>query len=374
MPEALNCLGDNAIFFGRRPEKLLEFGTSRRLAINNTPPYKFAYARTALKYGLKARGFKPGDVLLVPDLICESVLEPLDALGFSVTYYPVDHSLEPEWGRMKGLLTPQTRALLLVHYFGQPRSIAQSLAFCREKSLLLIEDNAHGFGATYNGQLLGTFGEIGISAPRKSFPIQNGALLHLAGSQRPDVTSLQLQPSADRSFWRRVKKWLQLLAPAALLGHRRAGVEFRRRLGQPLPYGSQEAFRDLPLARDYGMDADVESFLAEQNLAYVGTIRRRIYRIWEKWTKTQGLVPVFPELAAGAVPLVFPAWAKSAADSLQWYERGHRAGVDIHSWPTLPQTIVKENGGAMRCWERLVCFPIHQEMDMQMLERRLTLL
>lgn len=374
MPEALNCLGDNAIFLGRRPEKILEFGKSRRLTTNNTPPYKFAYARTALKYGLMASGFKSGDVLLVPDLICESVLEPLDVLGIDVTYYPVGHTLEPEWGRMEGLLTPQTRALLLVHYFGQPQPIAQSLKFCREKALLLIEDNAHGFGGTYEGQLLGTFGEIGISAPRKSFPIQNGAFLYLAGSRGPDVTSLQLQPSAAASLRHRVKKWLQQLTPPSLLRHRRARVEYRRRLGPPLPYGSQAAFRDPLLSRDYGMDADVDGYLVGQDLADVGMIRRRIYQIWEQWTKTRGLAPVFPELAPGAVPLVFPAWTKSAAESLQWYERGHRAGVDIHSWPTLPQTIVKDNGGAMRFWERLVCFPIHQEMNVRMLERRLTVL
>jgi len=371
MPEALNCQADNAIFLGRRPEKLLELGISRRLAANNTPPYRFAYARTALKYGLQASGFKPGDLLLVPDLVCESLLEPLDALEIGVAYYPVGHTLEPEWSRLEGLLTPKTRALLVVHYFGQPQPIAQALKFCREKSLLLIEDNAHGFGGTYNGQLLGTFGEIGISAPRKSFPIPNGALLYLAGSQKPDLSSLRLQPSADRSPRRRVKNWLQHLAPAALLRHRRARIEYRRRLGPPLPYGSQAAFRDPPLAGDYGMDAEMESYLAGQNLAEVGMIRRRIYRIWEQWAKTRGLAPIFPELAPGAVPLVFPAWTKSAADSLQWYERGHRAGVDIHSWPTLPPTIVKENGGAMRLWERLVCFPIHQAMEPRVLERRL---
>ncbi|HDR15776.1 MAG TPA: hypothetical protein ENN79_09910 [Desulfobacteraceae bacterium] len=118
----------------------------------------------------------------------------------------------------------------------------------------------------------------------------------------------------------------------------------------------------------------MDRFLAQQNLSSISKVRRRIYQIWQQWGETQGLVPVFPKLAPGAMPLIFPAYTKSTAASRQWYERGHRAGVDIHSWPTLPPAIVARNGNAMRLWERLICFPIHQEMDVPALEKRMAVL
>jgi perosamine synthetase len=375
MPEVLNCQGEGTIFLGRRPDKLRALVHPRRLATNYGPPYKFAYARTALKYGLMTAGFQPGDHLLVPDLICESLLEPLGELGIEVVYYPVCPTLEPEWHRLEELLNPQARALVVVHYFGQPQILPDCLAFCRRHGLLLIEDNAHGFGGTFEGQLLGTFGAFGVSSPRKSFPVKNGALLYLADNKRLELTGSRLQPSASISpFKKYCKQWLQRLTPPSVLKRRQEIIEQRRRLGPPPPYGSQAAFRDPPLAHDYGMDAGVDVFLARQDLAAVGKARRRIYHIWHKWAEAQGLRPVFPTLAPGAMPLVFPAYARSFADSMQWYERGHRAGVDIHSWPTLPTAIVQRDGGAMRLWERLVCFPIHQEMDAGVLERRLAAL
>jgi hypothetical protein len=122
------------------------------------------------------------------------------------------------------------------------------------------------------------------------------------------------------------------------------------------------------------MDQSTESFLARQDMEHIRQVRHQIYALWHEWTGTQGQTPVFTSLSPEAMPLVFPAYTGSAAASQQWYERGHRAGVDVHSWPTLPRSIVEQDGGAMRLSERLVCFPIHQEMNVGLLERRLAVL
>jgi hypothetical protein len=122
------------------------------------------------------------------------------------------------------------------------------------------------------------------------------------------------------------------------------------------------------------MDEGTHAFLARQDVRAIRETRRRLYDIWQQWAKSQGLAPVFPVLSPGAIPLIFPAFTKSGDNSLAWFERGHRAGVDIHSWPTLPQEIVGLDGVAMRLWERMVCFPIHQNMDVEVLTERLKVL
>lgn len=375
MPGFLDFAGESAVFFGRRPEELIENIVPRQLASNASAPYKFAYARTALKYGLKYCDFKQGDVLLVPDLICDSLVEPLVQLGIKPQYYPVDPTLQPEWGRLEQFLTKSTKAFLVVHYFGQPQPIPECIEFCRLHSLMLIEDNAHGFGGLFKDKLLGTFGEIGVSAPRKSFPISNGAYLYIAKDNALDTSTLQLQPSNSSSLKHHCKQWLKRIPLVRVVTKIRGRIiEYRRRLGPRPPYGSQDAFRDHPLRHDYGMDDSIDKYLGRQNIEQIRNIRRQIYHLWQQWALSQGLRPVFPNLSPGAIPLVFPAYAESAAASLQWYERGHRAGVDIHSWPTLPQVIVERNGEAMQIWKHLVCFPIHQEMDVRILEKRLTVL
>ena len=323
--------------------------------------------------GFGAMGLAGGDSVLAPDFICESAIEPFEGLGIELLYYPVDSSLRPEWDSMRRLVKPSVKALLVAHYFGQPQDIAACLRFCKTHGIALIEDNAHGYGATYEGRPLGTFGTIGICSPRKSFPISNGAYLLLAGDARIDLSALRLQPASSSTLLGRGKGLLKGIPPvAALLRYRRRLVELRRRSRQgPPPYDSQDAFRSAPTPQDYGMDEANHSFLTRQDLAEVGGKRRAIYGLWLDWALSRGLAPIFPQLSPGAVPLVFPAFAASRESRDEWFVRGHRAGIDIHSWPTLPRIIVEENGGAMRTWERMVCLPIHQGMDIQALERRL---
>ncbi len=361
-------------YFGRNADIANGASARRELAENASQPYKFAYARTALKYGLRVRGLVAGDSVLVPDFICESAIEPFDELGIEPLFYPIDPTLRPDWDAARLLIKPSAKALLVAHYFGQPQDICECLRFCEANGLDLIEDNAHGYGATYKGRLLGTFGKIGVSSPRKSFPISNGAYLYLADDVPIDLYELRLQPADSDTLLGKGKSLLRGLAPvAALLRYRRRLAEYRRRVRQsPPPYDSQDAFRSTRMPQDYGMDEANHVFLARQNLAEAADKRRAIYELWLGWAISHGLAPVFPRLSPGAAPLVFPAFAASRESRNDWFIRGHRAGIDMHSWPTLPRVIVEGNGGAMRSWERLVCFPIHQGMDERALESRLT--
>lgn len=370
---ALSVASNGRLRFSRRSEALIENIVDRQLDLNTTLPFKFGYARTALKYGLKAQQLKLGDALLVPDFNCEAVIEPLDTLGIEPIYYPVDEALKPDWQAMHGLLTASVKGLLIVHYFGQPQSIAACQEFCRQHSLLLIEDNAHGFGATFNGQLLGTFGDVGVSSPRKSFPVLNGAYLHIASNVRPDVHDLRQQPGKN-SQKKRLKRQIQKLPLfAAVDQYRRDRVEYKYRLGPPPAYHSQAAFREGPLLDDYGMDQTTAEYMQQQDLSQIQRVRTDIYYLWQNWAVQQGFTPVFTELSDGAMPLVYPAYIepRSSVKLRDWFERGHRAGVDIHSWPTFPAAVLKQGGNAVRTWERMICFPIHQDMDLNVLRDRM---
>ncbi|NHA15373.1 DegT/DnrJ/EryC1/StrS family aminotransferase [Thioalkalivibrio sp. XN279] len=371
-------LGDPSeldIRFDRHPGRSGIRPGGELLATSIASPYPFAYARTALKYGLKALGFTHGDEVLVPDFLCESLVEPMDQLGVTPVYYPVGLGLVPEWDQLPHLITGGTRALLVLHYFGQPQPMERCIAFTETHGLMLIEDNAHGHGAEYSGRLLGTFGEAGISAPRKSFPLENGAWLYLGGTCSVDLSGLRLPGKSGRHLKMSLRQAAERLPVArTLVRHLRRWREQQRRAGPPPGYHIPDTFREPALRFDYGMSQATQHLLEKQNIDEVRIVRQRIYRRWEKWGETQGLKPLFPQLEPGSMPLVYPALSQSAEESRRWFERGHRKGVDIHSWPTMPESVVAEDGPAMRLWERLVCFPVHQAMDEAALERRLQVL
>lgn len=63
--------------------------------------------------------------------------------------------------RLEEALSPRTKAVMLAHTLGNPFNISVIKAFCEKHGLWLIEDTCDALGSTYNGQKVGTFGDIG---------------------------------------------------------------------------------------------------------------------------------------------------------------------------------------------------------------------
>ena len=63
--------------------------------------------------------------------------------------------------KLEAALSPRTKAVMLAHTLGNPFNLAVVTAFCKKHGLWLIEDCCDALGSTYNGQRVGTFGDIG---------------------------------------------------------------------------------------------------------------------------------------------------------------------------------------------------------------------
>lgn len=57
--------------------------------------------------------------------------------------------------------SPKVKAVMIAHSLGNPFNLSVVMEFCRKYKLWLIEDNCDALGSKYNGQLTGTFGDIG---------------------------------------------------------------------------------------------------------------------------------------------------------------------------------------------------------------------
>ena len=138
--------------------------------------YNFSYARTALRQGLFLLNPDSSFTVALPDFICDVVLHPLKELNLRVVFYPLNDDLTPVWSELLKLhrRTP-FNALIMVHYFGFPQDINKFTSFCATNGLYLIEDASHC--SVKYWPPLGSFGDIGISSPRKMLNKQYGAHL-----------------------------------------------------------------------------------------------------------------------------------------------------------------------------------------------------
>jgi dTDP-4-amino-4,6-dideoxygalactose transaminase len=116
----------------------------------------------AIEIALRTLGIGPGDeVITTPMTAFATVLAVLRA-GAT----PVLADIDPDTALMspasaRRCLTPRTRAVLLVHLYGQVRDMATWQALCSEAGVVLLEDCAQAHGACLGGVQAGAFGRAG---------------------------------------------------------------------------------------------------------------------------------------------------------------------------------------------------------------------
>lgn len=105
---------------------------------------------------------KAGDEVIVP------------ALSWSTTIWPlVQHNLVPvvvdcnindfnlDLNQLEAAIGPKTRAIKLVHVYGNPCNMDAIMSLARKHNLFVIEDCCEAMGASYDGQSVGSFGNVG---------------------------------------------------------------------------------------------------------------------------------------------------------------------------------------------------------------------
>ena len=98
----------------------------------------FPKARTALKFGLKILGLNPNDHILIPDFICDSIFQPITQNSLTFSIYGTSEDMKPVWSSLDRKVNSRTRAILMVHYFGQPQDIYKFINFSRKHQKFLL--------------------------------------------------------------------------------------------------------------------------------------------------------------------------------------------------------------------------------------------
>jgi perosamine synthetase len=291
---------------------------------------------------------KVGDEILIPDFICDVVLHPLSKLGIKYKYYPLNDDLSPKWLEIENLLTSETKAILMIHYFGQAMDIKAFKLFCEKYNLLLIEDNAHGHGGRFNGRPLGSFGDIGISSPRKLLSIYSGGLLWSSYPQYKDFL-LKEFPVLSKSYEK--KQYYIFYNDFKNLIKRKLKKTHR------LPYEDLRAFKE-ELIDDYAIDRISKEKILNSNWDEICKARQVIYEKWRTFSLDKGLEPVFNKLNNESNPWCFPAYAKDQMEAIKFFDWGWQNNVHVFSWPRLPKEIIEKNSVSVNRRRRLVCFGI----------------
>jgi perosamine synthetase len=116
---------------------------------------------TALHLALLALDIKEGDEVIVPDLTFAATINSV--LYSRATPVIVDVEMD-SWcidpKEIKKAISPRTKAIIPVHLYGQACDMKSIMEIAKENNLYVIEDCAEAHGAEFEGQKVGSFGDI----------------------------------------------------------------------------------------------------------------------------------------------------------------------------------------------------------------------
>jgi 8-amino-3,8-dideoxy-alpha-D-manno-octulosonate transaminase len=116
----------------------------------------------ALKVALTAMDVGPGDEVLVPAFTFLATYEAVMEVGAIPVMVDIDETLNLDPLEIEKKKTAYTKAVIPVHMCGSAANIDKIVEVARKNKLLVLEDNAQGCGASFQGKKLGSFGDMGI--------------------------------------------------------------------------------------------------------------------------------------------------------------------------------------------------------------------
>jgi len=309
----------------------------------------FGLARTALKLGLSYYGVARGEGVLIPNFLCNVIYDELNYLGINVYTYNLYNDLSPNWDDIEEVYEKKhIIAILMVHYFGQHQDIFRFRKFCNENHLLLIEDNAHGHGSTYEGKQLGTYGDIGISSPRKFLNIDFGGCLYLKNNFNHTIP-LEVHNPVKSTLKQKLKKNIHKFPYfySLLKKIRYVWVDYSD------PYYFQESQKC-----DFSLGEDDTVLIDETNWENVANKRRLLWREWDAFARLNSLTPVFSEVHSESSPWAYPVYTDNIEHRNKWINWGLKNNIILFPWPALPTVEIKKNSTALSRWKNMLCFPL----------------
>ena len=125
----------------------------------------------ALILALRALGIGAGDEVITCSFSFFATAEAISAVGATPVFVDVNPATYLiDLDQIETAITPATKALMPVHLFGRPVDMGRLMAIAETHNLKVVEDCAQATGAQWNGQPVGSFGDVGCFS---FFPTKN---------------------------------------------------------------------------------------------------------------------------------------------------------------------------------------------------------
>lgn len=143
-------------------KELADFiGVKHLLTVNSGSSANLVAFNTLTSPKLGNRAIQKGDEVIGVAAGFPTTVNPIIQFGATPVFVDVDkltHNIDAS--KIEAAIGPKTKAIMLAHSLGNPFNLDVVTALCKKHDLWLVEDCCDALGATYRGQMVGTFGDI----------------------------------------------------------------------------------------------------------------------------------------------------------------------------------------------------------------------
>jgi dTDP-4-amino-4,6-dideoxygalactose transaminase len=187
-------------------KKTIDFETRFREYLGSPYAVSVNSCTAALHLALYVIGLKAGDEVIIPTVTFASsaeVVRYFDAIPVFVDVERNTHLINTT--KIEEKITPRTKAIMPVHFAGQPCDMDEIMGIAKKHNLFVIEDAAHSFPAKYKGKQIGTIGDITCFSfyATKTLATGEGGMIATASGEWADKTSRLRLHGITKDAWKR---------------------------------------------------------------------------------------------------------------------------------------------------------------------------
>lgn len=177
----------------------------------------------ALHLALDAAGIKPGDEVIVPSFTFVASVQAIMMCGAKPVFCDInedDLNMDAEDAIKR--ITPQTKAIMPVHYAGQPADMDVIMEVSSSRKIRVIEDAAHAFGSYYKDKKIGSFADLTCFSfdPIKNITCGEGGAIVTSDKEIAELIYKKRILGIDKDTWSRYEHKRDWFYDVTTLGFR----------------------------------------------------------------------------------------------------------------------------------------------------------
>lgn len=175
----------------------------------------------ALILAFRALGIGSGDEVIVQGNTYIASVMGATINGATPVFCEPDEYFLIDTDKIEALITEKTKAILVVHLYGQASKMDDIKALCRKYSLKLVEDCAQSHGAKFNGQMTGSFGDVGCFS---FYPTKNIGAFGDGGAVTTDDPEIDAKIRMFRNYGSEKRYYNKVIGVNSRLDEIQAGL------------------------------------------------------------------------------------------------------------------------------------------------------